>query len=265
MKGLNPQWIRTRGIRRRVHQGRNTVRTRNRNQLECRAADEDRSGGQLEGDRSLRHRRIVPTLATAVAYRHGDRGLGAVLVTASGTSRHHIRSLCGHRQRGHRGQEQYHQRFGSEYIHPGCDEQIILHGRCASHSGDSRRKHTSVRINPGRDGGIGRRVGLRIQCPKGVQVQVLFPAPKPNPLKALSAAAPGIQSSSPVTPDTKRLGGVTVIQSSDLRMTRIPLNHGAGQMPAVGSGTLIPDPAVTISATRAALEAGFRHFDGAER
>jgi hypothetical protein len=29
----------------------------------------------------------------------------------------------------------------------------------------------------GRDGGIGRRVGLRIQCPKGVQVQILFPAP----------------------------------------------------------------------------------------
>ena len=28
-----------------------------------------------------------------------------------------------------------------------------------------------------RDGGIGRRAGLRIQCPKGVQVQVLFPAP----------------------------------------------------------------------------------------
>ncbi len=30
----------------------------------------------------------------------------------------------------------------------------------------------------GRDGGIGRRAGLRIQCPKGVQVQVLFPAPE---------------------------------------------------------------------------------------
>ena len=32
-----------------------------------------------------------------------------------------------------------------------------------------------------RDGGIGRRVGLRIQCPKGVQVQILFPAPHPTP------------------------------------------------------------------------------------
>jgi alcohol dehydrogenase (NADP+) len=52
---------------------------------------------------------------------------------------------------------------------------------------------------------------------------------------------------------------------SDLRMTRIPLNHGTGEMPALGFGTLIPDPAVTITATRDALEAGFRHFDCAER
>src|SRR5215470_5222291 len=53
--------------------------------------------------------------------------------------------------------------------------------------------------------------------------------------------------------------------SSDLRMTRIPLSQGAGQMPALGFGTLIPDAAVTITATRDALEAGFRHFDCAER
>src|SRR5271156_4816904 len=53
--------------------------------------------------------------------------------------------------------------------------------------------------------------------------------------------------------------------SSDLRMTRIPLNHGAGHMPALGFGTLIPDLAETITATRDALEAGFRHFDCAER
>src|SRR5580704_12380517 len=52
---------------------------------------------------------------------------------------------------------------------------------------------------------------------------------------------------------------------SDLRMTRIPLRNGAGRVPALGFGTLIPDPAVTITATRAALEAGFRHFDCAER
>jgi alcohol dehydrogenase (NADP+) len=53
--------------------------------------------------------------------------------------------------------------------------------------------------------------------------------------------------------------------SSDLRMMRIPLSHGAGHIPALGFGTLIPDPALTITATRDALEAGFRHFDCAER
>jgi alcohol dehydrogenase (NADP+) len=56
-----------------------------------------------------------------------------------------------------------------------------------------------------------------------------------------------------------------VIESSDLRMTRIPLSQGVGHMPALGFGTLIPDAAVTITATRDALEAGFRHFDCAER
>jgi len=54
-------------------------------------------------------------------------------------------------------------------------------------------------------------------------------------------------------------------ESSDLRMKRMPLNHGGGHIPALGFGTLIPDPAVTITATRGALEAGFRHFDCAER
>jgi alcohol dehydrogenase (NADP+) len=52
---------------------------------------------------------------------------------------------------------------------------------------------------------------------------------------------------------------------SDIRLTRIPLANNAGQIPALGFGTLIPDPAVTISATRDALDAGFRHFDCAER
>ena len=56
-----------------------------------------------------------------------------------------------------------------------------------------------------------------------------------------------------------------MIEPSDLRMTRIPLSHGAGQMPALGFGTLIPDLAETITATKDALEAGFRHFDCAER
>jgi len=56
-----------------------------------------------------------------------------------------------------------------------------------------------------------------------------------------------------------------MIESSDLQMTRIQLNQGAGHMPALGFGTLISDAAATTSATRDALEAGFRHFDCAER
>lgn len=53
--------------------------------------------------------------------------------------------------------------------------------------------------------------------------------------------------------------------SDTLRDTRIPLNHGNGAIPAVGFGTLIPDRVATKLATKAALEAGFRHFDAAER
>jgi aldehyde reductase len=45
----------------------------------------------------------------------------------------------------------------------------------------------------------------------------------------------------------------------------MPLNNGNGRMPALGFGTLIPDAAETITATRDALEVGFRHFDCAER
>ena len=53
--------------------------------------------------------------------------------------------------------------------------------------------------------------------------------------------------------------------SDTLRDTKIALNHGSGAMPALGFGTLIPDSIVTKQATSAALEAGFRHFDCAER
>src|SRR6476619_3258507 len=56
-----------------------------------------------------------------------------------------------------------------------------------------------------------------------------------------------------------------MVESSDFRMTRVPLYHGAGHMPAVGFGTLIPEAAATISATSDAMEAGFRHFDCEER
>ncbi|QDW38002.1 aldo/keto reductase [Bradyrhizobium sp. KBS0727] len=52
--------------------------------------------------------------------------------------------------------------------------------------------------------------------------------------------------------------------SDMLRYTRIP-THGSGPIPAVGFGTLIPDPLVTKQATKAALEEGFRHLDCAER
>jgi len=51
----------------------------------------------------------------------------------------------------------------------------------------------------------------------------------------------------------------------NLRYTTIPLTHGSGAMPALGFGTLIPDPLATKQATKAALETGFRHFDCSER
>src|SRR5882724_12324021 len=50
-----------------------------------------------------------------------------------------------------------------------------------------------------------------------------------------------------------------------LRYTKIPLTHGSGAIPALGFGTLIPDPLATKHAAKTALEAGFRHFDCAER
>jgi alcohol dehydrogenase (NADP+) len=52
---------------------------------------------------------------------------------------------------------------------------------------------------------------------------------------------------------------------TDYKTARIQLNHGSGRIPALGFGTLIPDAATTTSATRDALDAGFRHFDCAER
>lgn len=50
-----------------------------------------------------------------------------------------------------------------------------------------------------------------------------------------------------------------------LRDTRFPLQHGSGAMPAVGFGTLFRDLTATTQAVTQALEAGFRHFDCAER
>jgi alcohol dehydrogenase (NADP+) len=46
--------------------------------------------------------------------------------------------------------------------------------------------------------------------------------------------------------------------------TRISLAHGAGSIPAVGIGTLIPNAVAAKQAVKVALEVGFRHIDGAE-
>jgi len=54
-------------------------------------------------------------------------------------------------------------------------------------------------------------------------------------------------------------------QLDNLRYTRMPLNIGTGAIPALGFGTLIPDPIATENATRAALEAGFLTLDTSER
>lgn len=56
-----------------------------------------------------------------------------------------------------------------------------------------------------------------------------------------------------------------MVESDSLRFTRMPLNNGSGAMPALGFGTLIPDPVATGTATKAALEAGFRVIGTAER
>jgi hypothetical protein len=54
-------------------------------------------------------------------------------------------------------------------------------------------------------------------------------------------------------------------ESSDTRLTRMPLNNGSGHMPALGFGALIPGAAETSTASRDALEAGFRYIDCAAR
>ncbi|MFK2889566.1 aldo/keto reductase [Dyella flagellata] len=50
----------------------------------------------------------------------------------------------------------------------------------------------------------------------------------------------------------------------DLRHITIPLVHGSGAIPALGFGSLIPDPVAAKQAVKAALEVGFRHIDSAE-
>lgn len=52
--------------------------------------------------------------------------------------------------------------------------------------------------------------------------------------------------------------------SPSLRDTTLPLVGGTARIPAVGFGTLIPDPVAAKRAVKIALETGFRHIDGAE-
>jgi alcohol dehydrogenase (NADP+) len=56
-----------------------------------------------------------------------------------------------------------------------------------------------------------------------------------------------------------------MMEAANLRLTKIPLNNGVDHIPALGFGTLVPDPTTTITATRDAVVAGFRQFDCAER
>jgi diketogulonate reductase-like aldo/keto reductase len=56
-----------------------------------------------------------------------------------------------------------------------------------------------------------------------------------------------------------------MIENDNLRYTKLALSNGSGAIPALGFGTLIPDPIATKNATKAALEAGFRGLDTAER
>jgi alcohol dehydrogenase (NADP+) len=56
-----------------------------------------------------------------------------------------------------------------------------------------------------------------------------------------------------------------MMKDAIIRLNKIPLNNGVDHIPALGFGTLVPDPTTTITATRDAVVAGFRQFDCAER
>src|SRR3954470_3624188 len=56
-----------------------------------------------------------------------------------------------------------------------------------------------------------------------------------------------------------------MIEPDNLRYTKLALRDGSGAIPALGFGTLIPDSIATKKSTKAALEAGFRALDTAER
>jgi diketogulonate reductase-like aldo/keto reductase len=56
-----------------------------------------------------------------------------------------------------------------------------------------------------------------------------------------------------------------MVNPDNLRYTKIALNSGSGAVPALGFGTLIADPVATRTATKEALETGFRSIDASER
>jgi len=56
-----------------------------------------------------------------------------------------------------------------------------------------------------------------------------------------------------------------MMENDNIRYTKLTLSNGSGAIPALGFGTLIPDPVATKNATKAALEAGFRQLDASER
>jgi alcohol dehydrogenase (NADP+) len=57
----------------------------------------------------------------------------------------------------------------------------------------------------------------------------------------------------------------TTRERDNLRHTKMALNNGLSAIPALGFGTLIADSVATRNATKAALQAGFRALDTAER
>ena len=56
-----------------------------------------------------------------------------------------------------------------------------------------------------------------------------------------------------------------MIETDNLRCTKLAFNNGSGAIPALGFGTLNLAPIATNNATNAALKAGFRALNIAER
>jgi len=56
-----------------------------------------------------------------------------------------------------------------------------------------------------------------------------------------------------------------MVENENLHQTKMALTNASGAIPALGFGTLIPDPIATRVATKAALETGFRQLDASER